>query len=183
MKPTWDGTFWVQRAVFPGLRELIRGKDRGRLEVVFSPEASSEENPPSAAQVATLAHLLANHGSLAPRLVHAATKHYYQLRPRYLEFARKWPKFELPEMPERLDEAAFRRLHELQGCFIHPTVSGRLAYVGFSMRAEWEREHGVGLLTHGQRVVSVGNADHAFLQWVAERDLVARKRRSRSRSR
>lgn len=77
------------------------------------------------------------------------------------------PAFQLPDVPSR---EMMAQLHELQTIYVHPETAGDLAYVGFAFDAAWEPEHGLGAMTHGARVVSVGGADTAFLEWIAEKD-------------
>jgi len=52
----------------------------------------------------------------------------------------------------------------------HDVVRGKSPYVGFSFRCAWDREHGLGVMMHGLRVVEVGGADVAVLEWIARRD-------------
>jgi len=116
MKPVWDGSFWSTSIRVPCFRSLLRAADRLKLRVVFSPASSSETEPPSAAQLATAAHVVQRHAGLAGCLVRAIRKHYYVIRPRYLAAARKWgtEALALPLLPERLDDATFARAHHLQ---------------------------------------------------------------------
>ncbi len=46
-----------------------------------------------------------------------------------------------------------------------------VAYIGFEFGCTWDREHGLGFMTHGQRVTDVGGADTSFLEWIAESDI------------
>jgi hypothetical protein len=62
---------------------------------------------------------------------------------------------------------------ELDAVYIQSIHVGGLAYVGYGLRCGWDTEHGLGVLTHGDRVVEVGGADTAFLGWIAERDRAA----------
>jgi len=52
----------------------------------------------------------------------------------------------------------------------HDVVRGRSPYLGFSFRCTRDREHGLGVIMHGRRVVEVGGADVAVLEWIARRD-------------
>ena len=49
------------------------------------------------------------------------------------------------------------------------------AYIGFELGCSWEDEHGLGVTTHKKRVVKVGGADTAILEWIAEKDKVSRE--------
>lgn len=46
-----------------------------------------------------------------------------------------------------------------------------MAYVGFSFWCTWDDEHGLGVMTHKNRVVKIGGVDTALLNWIAESDL------------
>lgn len=58
----------------------------------------------------------------------------------------------------------------LQSIHIHDVSGGELAYVGYGFSSSLDREHGVGVMALGERVVEVGGADTAILAWIAERD-------------
>ena len=44
------------------------------------------------------------------------------------------------------------------------------AYVGYEFGCAWEEEHGLGLMMHQGRIVAMGGADTAILEWIAEKD-------------
>ena len=48
-----------------------------------------------------------------------------------------------------------------------------IPYVGLEFSCPWDHEHGVGVLTHGTRIVEVGEADTANLLWIAQQDAEA----------
>jgi hypothetical protein len=35
----------------------------------------------------------------------------------------------------------------------------------------WDKEHGLGVMTHQTLVIEIGGADTAFLEWIAKRGL------------
>jgi hypothetical protein len=74
------------------------------------------------------------------------------------------------ELPEKVDRAALESLLKLTAIHIHWAHRNKVAYVGYELRGAWDTEHGVGVMTHEDRVVAVGQADTAILGWVAERD-------------
>lgn len=73
----------------------------------------------------------------------------------------------LPEVVS--DRKALPNQLELVAVHIHSVERDGIAYVGYELTCAWDGEHGVGVLTHGDRVVEVGQADTSFLTWVAER--------------
>jgi len=83
-------------------------------------------------------------------------------------------------LPKVVDRAALRGLVSLVSVHLHTVERDGIAYVGYELACAWDGEHGVGVMTHGERVVEVGHADTAILAWIAERD---RKKKSASGSR
>jgi len=86
---------------------------------------------------------------------------------------------ELPRLTERLppgtvppleDRDALRDLVSLEGVHLHHAERGGVAYVGYQLGCAWDREHGLGVMTHRERVVEVGRADTAIVGWIAEQD-------------
>jgi hypothetical protein len=59
---------------------------------------------------------------------------------------------------------------DLRSVHFHRAVNGDAPYVGFSFGCRWDEEHGLGVMMHGTRVVEVGGADTAMLEWIAQRD-------------
>lgn len=53
---------------------------------------------------------------------------------------------------------------------IHGVIRDGSLYVGVVFNAEWDVEHGAGVMMNGDRVVEVGLADTAILTWIATRD-------------
>jgi hypothetical protein len=45
------------------------------------------------------------------------------------------------------------------------------AYVGYEFGCTWDDEHGLGFMTHKDRIIDFGGADTSFLTWVASGDL------------
>lgn len=52
-----------------------------------------------------------------------------------------------------------------------PVSREGIAYTGYSFSCNWDEEHGLGIITHKERIIEIGGADTAFLEWVAEKDL------------
>ena len=84
------------------------------------------------------------------------------------------------ELPKTITRATLKPLVSLTVIHIHWVARDELAYVGYELRPAWDTEHGVGVMTHGKRVVEVGGADMAILGWVAEGD--AKKKSAKKKS-
>ncbi|MDD3192791.1 MAG: hypothetical protein PHE47_02920 [Oscillospiraceae bacterium] len=78
--------------------------------------------------------------------------------------------FDLPGLP-RVEEP-IDLLGEIQLEEIHllPVEKDGYCYVGYAFACRWD-EDGIGVMTHGSRVVEVGGRDMALLCWLAEDDL------------
>lgn len=145
MKPAWDGWAWVCKIVPAGWKKYL-GKKPSWVELAFNPEGAEESVPPTAIQIASAEHALTS-----DKLVDAVTT---AIRERHAEQIGK----------RRLEDVV-----ELQEVFVQPVEHDGVAFVGFGFSAEWDREHGLGVLTHGTRVLDLGGADVAFLTWMAQR--------------
>ena len=149
--------------------------DSGNVAAGFLLEDDDRGHAPDAsvtpAQVEALDRVATFEAELFATVFAALRRYYDRVRPKYVEFASRYPDFMGDvgaSMSSDPDAATFARLHRFQGIFVHPTVWNGIAYVGFSFSATWEPEHGVGVMVHDRRVVEVGNADTAFTSWIAE---------------
>jgi hypothetical protein len=80
-------------------------------------------------------------------------------------------------LPKKVDSGALKNLVSLTAVHIQWAHRDGVAYVGYELACVWDAEHGLGALTHLDRVVAVGRADTAFLGWIADRDLQTPKAR------
>ncbi len=85
------------------------------------------------------------------------------------------------ELPKSVGVKPLTNLLKLNQITLHEIELDGLAYVGYSFNAVWEPELGLGVLTHGDRVVELGGADTSFLRWVAERAANRDKRKAKAR--
>ena len=89
-------------------------------------------------------------------------------------------------LPKKLDRAALENHVALHTVHIDDVEHEGVAYVGYELHCSWDSEHGLGVLTHLDRIVEVGQADTAFIGWNADDDrtkqLNARRRRGEARA-
>jgi len=78
----------------------------------------------------------------------------------------------LPALRQPTD---LKALITLTAITIFPTAKEGLSYTGYEFACTWEAEHGLGAMLHGSRVVEIGGADTAILEWIAAKDLAAGK--------
>lgn len=78
-------------------------------------------------------------------------------------------------MPDVKTAASFSALIELSSIYILNVSKDGIAYVGFQFCCTWDDEHGLGIMTHKDRIIKIGGADSAFLTWIAKKDLNTKK--------
>src|ERR1019366_2669561 len=63
-----------------------------------------------------------------------------------------------------------RGLVGLHTVFVHQIETGGAPYIGYEFGCEWDVEHDLGVLMRGTELIEVGQADTAFLLWIAKAD-------------
>lgn len=76
-------------------------------------------------------------------------------------------------MPDVENIEQFKKLIGLSQIHIMNVNKDNIAYVGYEFGCSWDDEHGIGFMTHKDRVIDFGSADISFLTWAAEKDLSA----------
>lgn len=74
-------------------------------------------------------------------------------------------------MPDVKNIKSFTGLIELSSVYILNVSKEGVPYIGFSFWCTWDDEHGLGIMTHKDRIVEIGGSDTAFLTWIAQKDL------------
>ncbi len=85
---------------------------------------------------------------------------------------------ELPELTALYDDLtpSIERIEDFSSVIglsnIHVLNSEKenYAYVGYEFGCEWEEEHGLGIMTHKDKIISIGQADTAFDCWTTFED-------------
>ena len=81
------------------------------------------------------------------------------------------PGTEYESMLEINDAVQFKELIWLLSIHIMNVENDGIAYVGYEFGCAWDQHHGLGIMTHKNRVCKIGGANTSFLTWVAEEDL------------
>jgi hypothetical protein len=135
-----------------------------------------EPPSPSAEQVAAYQHLLDHGPAVRDAILAAVFEQFPKYREEYLDcFDEEDDEFAdiaagVPEV-SRADE--LRSLMGLGNLFILDVARDGIAYVGFEFGCEWE-SHGLGVMTHGTRVIDLGQAPTAFDGHAARKDAAGR---------
>ena len=74
-------------------------------------------------------------------------------------------------MPDIENIEQFKDLIGLSQIHLLNVSKDNFAYVGYEFGCSWDDEHGLGFMTHKDRIIDFGGADTSFLTWVAKKDL------------
>lgn len=55
--------------------------------------------------------------------------------------------------------------------YVTSVIKEGYPYIGFGFSCSWDSEHGLGVMTHKDRIIEIAGADIAFDTWTAEKDL------------
>ena len=92
---------------------------------------------------------------------------YPEWRENYKEFLGEELEDRMPELHSPSD---LKTLIGLSTIHVLSVERDGLAYVGFEFGCEWEEEHGLGVMLHGNRIIDVGSAEEAFSTSIANKD-------------
>ena len=169
----WDDYFWtdlVQLPAWAGLQlpdEAAPGD--GAVEVRLM-AADDKSTPPSPEQAAAYEYLVGQAPAVREALL-AAVFEWYQEE--YLSW-REENDYDEAEaarnLPELSEPVGLAGLISLSNIKVFRTAKDGLSYTGYEFACSWEEEHGLGAMMHGSRVVEIGGADTAVLEWIAARD-------------
>ena len=140
----------------------------GSFYVTVNSPAGSHDRP-APEQVAALQHLIDNAESVFSAILQSIFDEYSWMREDFAEClapdeaARLVPELTTPL--ELLPLLSFGTMN------VHRVFNGGLAYIGLSFGCTWDEEHGLGVLIHGSRIVSVGGCDTSFMEWIPESDV------------
>ena len=139
----------------------------GIFPVTFNGAGPMPGGPPAPSDAQRRAYeFLRDHEPAVGRSVLAALHRFY----RDEVIARRADWFpttkDAAEMERRLPSAPspddMRRLVQFDGVFVWSSSNAGVAYTGFSFACAWDIEHGVGVVTHEDRVLLVSEASDAF---------------------
>jgi hypothetical protein len=147
----WDDCDWWDGGI-----DLAFGESVGLTVTPYDPSVS---RLPSSAQAAALEFQIENGGRVRESVLEAIRRYYDELRPRYLDFLGEEAGRLMPEIQGTWQ---LRDLIDLVQVHVHPWGLDGLAFVGLQFGCTWDREHGLGVQMHGDRVVEIGSADASF---------------------
>lgn len=80
-------------------------------------------------------------------------------------------------MPDIKGIKGFATLLSPLSFFITSVYKDDIPYIGFSFSCSWDSEHGLGVMTHKDRVIKIDGAEMAFAIWAAKDDLKENKQK------
>ena len=154
--PPFPPMDWCDCDWWEGFTDLTIGTDADLNVTVHDPSVT---RIPSESQSAAYQFQLDNGERITNSVLVALREYYDEIRPRYLDFLGDEADTLMPAIEHDTD---FRQLIDLVHVHIHPWTTAGSAYVGLQFSCTWDREHGLGVLMHRDRVVTVGGADMSF---------------------
>jgi hypothetical protein len=73
-------------------------------------------------------------------------------------------------MPDVTSTEEFKKLIMLANVHILPVEFDGQAYNGYEFNCQWDVEHGMGAMFHGDRLIELGMAESSFMLWIAQAD-------------
>jgi hypothetical protein len=146
----WDGG-WRNGTITLGLNV-----EAGLTVTPYDPDVS---RIPSEFQGEALTYLTEHWKDTLAAVLRALLPYYERMRPRYLDFLGVEAHRLMPVVPTVEELAA---LIDLRQVHIHPWSKDGIGYVGLQFGCTWDREHGLGVVIHRQRIANLGGADISF---------------------
>lgn len=171
----WDEFHWIGEVVLPAWAGFwsYNGKSAasdpdGSVELnVVTPD--DEPTAPSSEQAAAYQHLVEQQEVTQDSILQAMFGEYPKWQKQFDYDDEEGQKL-MPDV-DRPDQ--LKSLISLLTVRIFSTSKSGLAYVGFQFCCAWDNEHALGAMVHANRVVEVGGADTAILEWIADKDVEA----------
>ena len=173
----WDKFYWEARAQLPswagyqtrnGPYGSISSDEPSDGVVTFVVDSEDDKGAPlTEQQHANVQWVLAHEAEVASAVLEGLLAEYPRLRQTYNAYEDDQREALMPDVSSTEE---FRRLIGLHNVHVHSLMKEGLPYVGYEFGCTWDDEHGLGVFTHGTRVLEVGGADTAFDLWIAKRD-------------
>ena len=115
-----------------------------------------KKDPPSEQQADAYRYLLDHDKAVQQAILGRIIAAYPRIREKYGAYN------ESADLPEVRQPADLKKLIGLSTVHVLNTANGGAAYVGFEFGCTWDSEHGLGVMTHKDRVIELGGADTSF---------------------
>ncbi|WP_417209881.1 DUF6985 domain-containing protein [Antarctobacter sp.] len=165
MEFTFNRFFWQSKINLPAWSEFTKAT---ATVLTFAPEGR-DDAPLSAEELALVQWVSGHYAMQKPTILAAVLEAYPEVRRHYFEdYDLEENEEDLPSIPTAEGLAQVIMLTDV---FVPQISKDGVPYVGYQFSCEWDKEHGLGILMHGSRIVEIGGADTAFTLWIAKNDL------------
>lgn len=179
----WDEYFWITSARLPawsgyqrrsgsyGSRSAEDEADTrsdGTVQILFAPEGRGE-GPLTDEEIALVQWVIDHQAAVHDAMLTKLFEGYPAMRERAWEwFDEKEAEILLPQLqsPDQLKD-----LFRISGLNVHQIEQDGRPFIGIELGCDWETEHGVGILLHGDQPLEIGGGDTAILLWIAKKHL------------
>ena len=163
----WDNYRWVGALSLPAWAEFKMPDAESEPSVELGVQTPGEQpSAPSPAQAAAFEFLMEHQERVREAILSQLLAEYPQWQDDFGYDEAEKAEF----MPDVSATAQFKPLLELTGITIFSTEKAACAYVGVLCDCIWDPEHAFGAMVHRERVVQIGGADSAILEWIAQED-------------
>jgi hypothetical protein len=139
----------------------------GTAPLSIKAPGKDKNDPPSKEQAIAYRYLLDHDEAIHQAILERIVAAYPDIRDKY---GRHVDAADLPDVKRPAD---LEKLIGVSTVHVLRMADRGAAYVGFEFGCTWDIEHGLGIMTHKDRVLAMGGADTSFLEWIAERDAKA----------
>ncbi|MCE9577155.1 MAG: hypothetical protein K8W52_28665 [Deltaproteobacteria bacterium] len=167
-KLEFETGYWSGALALPAFAPLAGAKAVKAFVEIEAVDGEDDDAAPPAlpdGSRAGLAWLATNQAAVAVAVREAVTAAYPRLRERNGDAVAEG----LMPAPTAANPLPVKL--EISSIAFHDLAHRGLPYYGIMFDCPWDREHGLGLMMHGARVVELGGADTAILAWIATRDM------------
>lgn len=136
----------------------------GTTKIVFAPEGRGDEALNSN-EMNSITWFISHASQVIQSITNMLFANYASIRDGYIEeYGEEMAEY----FPEVKDASGIKNVVGIVSVNIHQVSKDNIPYIGVEMGCNWEEEHGIGFLLHGNKIVEVGGADTAILLWMAE---------------
>ena len=139
----------------------------GTCRIFFGPDLNDKPPVITEAHIKAYRYLIENQEAIKDNILKSLLATYGALQATYdYEGEEKEER-----MPDVSDPADFKRLIGLSNVHLISVEREGQVYVGYEFGCTWDIDHGLGVMTHKDRVIELWGADIAFNYFVAMKDL------------
>jgi hypothetical protein len=161
--PTWKG-FQSRQGAYNGMDKT--GASDGIMKLIVDGNTEADQTAVSKDQVNAYQFIISNQERIKEHILNALLIKYKELQQQY-----GYGEDDESFMPQVTEIVQFQSLIGLSIVHLLDLSKDGMAYVGYEFGCTWDEEHGLGFMTHGDRVIEIGAADTSFDTWIAENDI------------